>query len=130
MIYKVAAARPGYVRILFELPPCIWADHVAVVGDFNQWRATATPMQQDRDGVWQAAIELPHHTRSEFRYLVDGRWMTDYHADGCVSRVFGTDNSVVVATLDPARLAIERKCSQVSNGVDKARLRPWQRTLV
>jgi hypothetical protein len=87
-------------------------------------------MHQDRDGVWQAAIELPYGARSEFRYLVDGRWMTDYHADDCVSSVFGTDNSVVVATLDAEKLTLERKCSQVSNGIDKARLRPWQRTLV
>jgi hypothetical protein len=130
MIEKMAAARPGYIRIVFGLPSCIWADHVTVVGDFNQWSATATPLQQGRDGVWQATIELPYGVCCEFRYLVDGEWMTDYHADGCVSSHLGADNSVVVATLDSAGLAIERDCSQVSNGMDKAKLRPCQRTLV
>lgn len=130
MIHKVLAARPGCVRILFELPSCIWADRVAVVGDFNHWCAAATPMRQDRDGVWRATIELPYGSRCEFRYLVDGRWMTDYHADHYVRNDFGAENSVVVATLDPERLAVEREYSQISDGISKTTFRPWQQARV
>ena len=50
---------------------------------FNDWSPTAMPMAQERDGVWRANVELPAGKRYEFRYLVDGRWQTDYHADGC-----------------------------------------------
>jgi 1,4-alpha-glucan branching enzyme len=116
MIYKRPSPTPGCVRIIFELPTCIWADHIAVVGDFNHWCKTATPMQQNREGVWRATIDLPQGSCTEFRYLVDGAWLTDAHADGYVANAYGSDNSLVVATLDKAHLVVERSCSQVWNG--------------
>jgi 1,4-alpha-glucan branching enzyme len=115
MIRKMPSPIPGHVRVVFELPPFIWADQIAVVGDFNHWCQTATPMQQDRDGVWRAVIDLPQGSHCEFRYLANGEWMTDYHADGYVASIYGTDNSLVVATL-PGQLIVERLCSQVWNG--------------
>jgi hypothetical protein len=81
MIYKTLSTLPNHVWITFELPASVWADHIFVVGDFNQWCATATPMCQDRDGILRATIDLPWGARSEFRYLIDGQWQTDYHAD-------------------------------------------------
>jgi hypothetical protein len=57
------------------------------------------PMRQDRNGVWQAVVDLPTGTRSEFRYLVDGQWRTDFHADGFTENQFGTQNSVIIAEL-------------------------------
>lgn len=99
MIYKAASSIPDHVQITFELPACIWADRIFLVGDFNAWNEQATPMHQDRDGVWRATIELPYGSRSEFRYLIDGQWKTDYHADGFTANAYGSDNSVVEATL-------------------------------
>ncbi len=82
MISKSPANRPGYVSIQFELPSCVWADRIFVSGDFNDWNGTAIPMRQERDGVWRARVELESGQRYQFRYLIDGRWQTDNHADG------------------------------------------------
>ena len=42
MIHKTQSPLPGHVRVVFELPSCIWADRIFVVGDFNHWNERAT----------------------------------------------------------------------------------------
>ena len=95
MIYKMPAADAGFVHVVFELPSYIWADRVYVTGSFNDWDKTSVPVRQDRDGVWRAAIDLPVGQRYEFRYVVDGEWHTDYHADGFTDNIYGSHNSVL-----------------------------------
>ncbi len=46
MIHKQPSLYPGHVRIVFELPSCLWADRIFLVGDFNQWDEKQTPMRQ------------------------------------------------------------------------------------
>lgn len=99
MVRKFPSPIAGHVRIVFELPADIWADRVAVTGDFNQWDEAGIPMSPTRDGTWQATVDLPIGSRHEFRYLIDGEWRTDYHADGYAENIHGTQNSVVVAEL-------------------------------
>lgn len=99
MIKKVASSTPGNIYVSFELPSCLWADRIFLVGDFNQWNETATPMQQERDGIWRATVELPQGHRYEFRYLIDGQWMSDSHADGFAENSFGISNSIVQTTI-------------------------------
>jgi hypothetical protein len=95
MISKSFSSMPGYMRVIFELPACLWADHVSLVGDFNNWDPCATSLQQDRTDTWRAVVELPIGRRYEFRYLIDGRWCTDFHADGTKDAPSGALNSVV-----------------------------------
>jgi len=99
MIHKTPSSQSGQVRVVFELPACVWADQVFLVGDFNQWNERAIPFKQDRNGVWRASIDLPAGQRFQFRYLVDGAWHTDYHADGYVDSPHQTTNSVVDTNL-------------------------------
>ena len=99
MIYKIPTSQPGLVCVVFELPSCVWADRIVVSGTFNNWNEREVPMHQDRDGVWRARLELPIGQRFEFRYLIDGRWQTDYHADGFAENNFGSHNSIVDLTL-------------------------------
>jgi len=95
MIYKMPAMDAGFVHVVFELPSYIWADRVYVTGSFNAWDNAGVPVRQDRDGVWRAAIDLPVGQRYEFRYVVDGEWHTDYHADGFTDNTYGSHNSVL-----------------------------------
>lgn len=95
MIHKTVVSGCNMVRVTFELPSCIWADRIYVTGDFNEWTRTATPMTQARDGVWRATVELPAGRSFQFRYLIDGQWQTDWHADGSVTNSFGSENSLV-----------------------------------
>jgi len=57
------------------------AQCVALVGDFNDWDPTATPMCRMSDDRWMASLELPHGYH-QYVFLVDGRPMLDPAADG------------------------------------------------
>lgn len=95
MICKCASPIPNYVRIIFELPASLWADGIALVAEFNDWNPDTTPFHQERDGIWRTRVDLPICRRFEFRYLVDGDWVTDIHADDVVPNNYGSFNSVV-----------------------------------
>jgi 1,4-alpha-glucan branching enzyme len=72
------------------------AASVTVVGDFNDWNASATPLMQEAgDGVWWATVPL---TPGRYRYsfLVDGTtWRRDPTAAPAVEDEFGRTNSVI-----------------------------------
>lgn len=95
MIHKQPSPVPGCIRVNFELPSCIWADRIALVGDFNKWDQHATPLKQERDGIWRAVLDLAAGQRFAFCYLVDGNWQTDTNADGFVGSWPGQECSVV-----------------------------------
>ena len=99
MIRKYRSPVPGHVRVVFELPSCVWADRISLTGDFNNWRENDILLQQTRSGVWQAAVDLPLGARYQLRYVVDGQWRTDSHADGISDNIYGTQNSFVFAEL-------------------------------
>jgi 1,4-alpha-glucan branching enzyme len=113
MIYKSQSTVPGHVRVVFELPSCIWADKIFVTGDFNNWDKNSVPMRQTRNGLWRVALDFPAGERYEFRYIIDGHWQTDYHADGSATNTYGEENSVVVAELAPTRITSGKESSMV-----------------
>jgi 1,4-alpha-glucan branching enzyme len=100
MIQKEPAKQQGYVRVIFELPSNMWAERVNLVGEFNDWDTTATPMTRNRaDANWKAIIELEAGQRYGFRYLIDGKeWLNDWHADDHVENPYGSYDSVVDLT--------------------------------
>ena len=72
---------------------------VHLVGDFNDWNETSTPMTLDkRAGTWSVRLELDKGTDYQFRYLVNQlNWHNDWHADRYVPNIHGSDNSVISA---------------------------------
>ena len=97
MIERQAVDRGGLVRVTFELPSAVWADRVNLVGEFNDWDTTATPMTRDRrHDDWRVTVELPAGRRYLFRYLLDGQeWVNEWHADDYVETEDGLWDSVV-----------------------------------
>jgi 1,4-alpha-glucan branching enzyme len=100
MIAKEAAKKKGVVRVTFELSSTLWAERVNLVGEFNDWDTTATPMSRTRsDANWKASVELEQGRRYRFRYLVDGKeWLNDWHADDHLANPYGSYDSVVDLT--------------------------------
>jgi 1,4-alpha-glucan branching enzyme len=100
MIEKRPGQKKGMVQITFILPSNIWAERVNLVGDFNDWDTTATPMKRNRsDSNWRATIELEAGKCHAFRYLIEGKeWLNDWHADDHVENPYGSYNSVVDLT--------------------------------
>ena len=84
-------------KVKFYLPAAIQAETVYLVGDFNHWDESATPMEKLKDGRFTVELELESGHEYQFRYLVDQHeWHNDWEADKYVPNPFSGDNSVVV----------------------------------
>jgi hypothetical protein len=72
------------------------ASAVALVGDFNDWSADATPLTADASGgLWTVTIPL-EPGRYRYAFLVDGAvWTPDPGAPRAVDDDFGRPNSVL-----------------------------------
>jgi 1,4-alpha-glucan branching enzyme len=97
MIRKQPSEKEDLVRVTFELPSTMWAERVNLVGEFNDWDTTTTPMTRNRsDANWKVIVELEKGRRYRFRYLVDGKeWLNDWHADDHEENPYGSYDSVV-----------------------------------
>lgn len=48
------------------------AEKVSVVGNFNSWSRTSTPMEPLPDGSWFTEISIPSGQNIQYHFLVDG----------------------------------------------------------
>ncbi len=70
------------------------AKAVSLVGDFNDWKASAHPMKQMPDRSWLLTLELKHgHHR--YAFLVDGVLTLDPLAQGITRNDKGERVSLV-----------------------------------
>ncbi|MFB0537279.1 MAG: isoamylase early set domain-containing protein [Anaerolineae bacterium] len=89
------------VKVTFEVPeaelPEAKVESVHLVGEFNDWDLTATPMTRRKGDIFRVTLELEPGREYQFRYLVNSEhWCNDWHADAYVLGDFGEDNCVVV----------------------------------
>jgi len=68
---------------------------VAVAGTFNDWDLKRTPLNRGSGGAWTATVWLPAG-RYEYRFVVDGQWISDPSARESAQNTFGSTNSVLV----------------------------------
>ena len=69
------------------------AQSVEVAGTFNGWDRTKTPLQRAAD-CWKGTVNLPRG-HYEYRFVVDGKWVSDPEAKVSVKNPFGSNNSVL-----------------------------------
>ena len=100
---------PGFVKqynksgskckVTFRLPGEAVPDmrKVAIVGDFNKWDISGTPMTRLENGDFLVTLNLKSKREYRFKYLIDGNlWENDWRADRYVPNAFGSDDSVVI----------------------------------
>ena len=86
------------VPFIITLPS---AKAVSIVGDFNDWDPSKTPLTRVGDnGVWSVRLLLPPG-RHRYQFVMDGAtWMSDPAATQAEDDGFGTANSVVIVKGD------------------------------
>lgn len=91
-----ATAVVGGVQFDLSLP-ADFAANVSVIGDFNGWDGTKTPMVKDQStGEWSAKVTLLPG-RHVYAYLVNGeRWVVNPLAPQIPDAGYGPANAVVV----------------------------------
>jgi hypothetical protein len=76
------------------------AKSVFVVGNFNDWDATRTPLTLSADSVWTGNLTLMPG-RYEYQLVVDGKWIADPGAQQTAASEFGAANSVLIVSPVP-----------------------------
>lgn len=101
--------RSSKMRVTFSLPASIWADAIYLVGDFNNWSTTATPLRLD-EANWSVTLDLDIDRAYQYRYLVNNdEWLSDWNADSHISGHDGLTNSVVITqTSRPAPIPLRQ----------------------
>ncbi|MUH36318.1 glycoside hydrolase [Zobellia amurskyensis] len=68
-------------KVTFTVP-ADEATKVAVVGDFNNWKANkASSLKKLKNGNFKGTLELPKETSFEFKYIIDGNYVNEAEAD-------------------------------------------------
>jgi hypothetical protein len=89
--------RGAPVRFVLVAPA---ASTVSIVGDFNRWSPTATPMRRTAAGLW--SIDLPLSAgRHTYAFVVDGGLVPDPNALDSADDDFGVPSSVVLVSEHP-----------------------------
>jgi chromosome partitioning protein len=71
------------------------AKKVLIAGDFNNWSPMSTPMSTNgKPGVWVTKLPL-YPGRYRYRFVVDGKWMTDPNNTYVETNQFGELNNVI-----------------------------------
>ncbi|WP_395343688.1 isoamylase early set domain-containing protein [Ningiella sp. W23] len=74
------------------------AEKVCLVGDFNKWDLSASPMKRLKNGSFSSTLELSKDNEYQFRYLLDDKeWENDWNADAYVPSPVSFDENSVVA---------------------------------
>lgn len=84
-------------KVTFVVPKeqAATAASVSILGEFNNWQATA--MKKQKNGDFSTTLTLPTAQEFQFRYLIDSdNWCNDSEADAFVpSPVSYEQNSVL-----------------------------------
>jgi 1,4-alpha-glucan branching enzyme len=98
MLRKEKAAG-GKVKVIFSMPALEGVTALFLVGSFNDWSNTATPLVHGADGGWSVALTLEAGWAYQYRFRdQDGSWHNDWAADSYVPNEFGSENSVADLT--------------------------------
>ncbi|MCZ2721297.1 isoamylase early set domain-containing protein [Marinomonas sp. 15G1-11] len=96
MIEKKFLKSKPICKVKFSLPKSQVqaAKTVTVVGDFNNWDISATPLKKQKTGNFAATIDLDIHKEYQFRYVLDGKeWINDEEADRFVPANIGSEQN-------------------------------------
>jgi 1,4-alpha-glucan branching enzyme len=89
----------GKVKVTFSMPALEGVTALYLVGSFNDWSDTGTPLVRAADGGWSVALTLEAGWAYQYRFRdQDGGWHNDWAADSYVPNEFSSENSVVDLT--------------------------------
>jgi len=80
-------------RVTFKLIDS-WAREISLVGDFNQWDPERHPMKKGKQGRWTKTVCLTPGIY-QYKFLVDGKWITDKRNPVSCTNSFGGRNSLI-----------------------------------
>ena len=82
-------------KVTFSFKPAREFQSLKLAGSFTGWEQGAIMMTKGRSGEWKAQTSL-EPGEYEYKFLADGNWLNDPHADRIAPNGQGSQNSVKV----------------------------------
>lgn len=70
------------------------AKEVSLAGSFNDWNSKNMLLKKGKDNKWNRELTLKPG-RYEYKFVVDGNWISDPSNKNRVANSLGTDNSII-----------------------------------
>lgn len=86
---RISRAKPTEFK--FYAPQ---AKKVSLAGSFNSWNTRALSAKKDSRGNWEVKVNLKPG-KYEYKFFVDGSWLSDPNCTYRVPNSFGTENCVI-----------------------------------
>jgi 1,4-alpha-glucan branching enzyme len=86
-------------KVTFKIPEKVGdgKTQAHVVGEFNDWSTSATPMKRLKNGAFSATLELEKGRSYQFRYLLgQSHWENDPDADDYLPTPFEDSHNSVI----------------------------------
>ncbi len=86
-------------KVTFKIPEEVGnsSKQAHVVGEFNGWSTSATPMKRSKDGAFSVTVELSQGRSYQFRYLLGAsHWENDPDADDYLPTPFGDSHNSLI----------------------------------
>lgn len=96
---KTTAPADNKVTVTFSLKKAQVPENceVFIVGEFNNWSKTETPMENNGKGVFKAEMKLDAGKSYQFRYYFSNdSWANEEDASRQVTNEFGDSNNSVI----------------------------------
>ena len=87
-------------KVTFKIPETVGngAENAHVVGEFNDWSISATPMKRLKTGAFSATVKLAKARSYQFRYLLgQSHWENDPDADEYIPTPYGDSHNSVIS---------------------------------
>ena len=70
------------------------AKKVILAGSFNKWDTKSLSAKKDSKGSWVVKTNLKPG-KYEYKFFVDGAWVSDPRCTSCIPNAFGTHNCLL-----------------------------------
>lgn len=73
------------------------ATEVVLVGDFNDWDKSATPLKKLKNGTFKVIIDLETEKSYEYKYVIDGTYVNDEEPEALIFNDFANAENSLIA---------------------------------
>ena len=84
------------------------AENIFIAGSFNDWNVSKNPLKQVKKDIWEIVLPLDAG-KYQYKFVVDGNWITDAENPNTIDDGLGGKNSVVEVKKMVGKSAIKAK---------------------
>lgn len=70
---------------------------LSLVGDFNEWNTSATPLKKSKNGTFKVILDLDVNKSYEYKFVADGEYVNDNEAEALVYNDYANSENCLIS---------------------------------